>query len=83
MWFSFAKNFLTTLTIKKTFDKMIWNLADVAKLADASDLGSGDFDRKGSSPFVRTNFFKKIILQNKKTPEENFFKRKVFNGNFF
>ena len=45
MWFSFAKNFLTTLTIKKTFDKMIWNLADVAKLADASDLGSGDFDR--------------------------------------
>ena len=29
--------------------------ADVAKLVDALDLGSSDFGRGGSSPFIRTN----------------------------
>jgi hypothetical protein len=28
--------------------------ADVAKLVDALDLGSSDFGRGGSSPFIRT-----------------------------
>lgn len=33
-------------------------IADVAKLADAPDLGSGGENRGGSSPSIRTNKYK-------------------------
>ena len=35
--------------------------ADVVKLADTPDLGSGAAMREGSSPFIRTNYTLKKI----------------------
>ena len=41
-------------TDQSTLKRRTWINADVAKLVDAPDLGSGDFGHGGSSPFIRT-----------------------------
>ncbi len=43
--------------------------ADVVKLADTPDLGSGDASRGGSSPFIRTKIIIKLCI---KKEVENF-----------
>jgi hypothetical protein len=42
--------------------------ADVAKLVDAPDLGSGVAIREGSSPFIRTTFLNLLIYQTPAKP---------------
>lgn len=42
---------------------MLVCVADVAKLVDAPDLGSGVVTREGSSPFIRTKHSKAKFVQ--------------------
>ena len=40
----------------------IQKVAEVAKLADAPDLGSGGVTRRGSSPLFRTNYSSRSLV---------------------